>query len=350
METTTQIPEPVKKQGDRAEEIHRKVYPDQYPKPSEQTEKREEMPAPGAPNPGEKSTEAAKPAEVKEAKPGEPSPVLPSEDWKQKYETLQGKYNAEVPQLHMTIATLKNRIQELEARKPAPADPAKEAAAKEPAPAPKPEEQPVEDKIVSAFKEEYPDIYEAVVKLMGSKPKAEEKPKEEKAKEEKPKEEKPPEPAGQAHSPASPTPRATFDYYLNRDVPDWKQVNVDLEFIKFLNAPDPAFPGRTKLESIQMAYDAADSTTVIGHFLDFKKLRESAPAPSQEKELSPEEKQLAPPKGGRTPGSPEPAPVVTPQRLTKFYEEARKGLWGPIDGEKFKKEEARLLTALGKKT
>ncbi len=345
----TQIPEPVKKQGNRAEEIHRKMYPDQYPKPAEQTEGAKETPPAGAPKPEEEPAETVKPAEVKETKPPEPAPALPPEDWKQKYETLQGKYNAEVPQLHMAIASLKNQIQELEARKSAPPEPAKETATKEPAP--KPEEQPVEDKIITAFKEEYPDIYEAVVKLMGSKAKAEEKPKpEEKPKEERPKEEKPAAPAASTSAPASPTPRATFDYYLNRDVPDWKQINVDPEFIKFLNAPDPAFPGRTKLGSIQMAYDVADSTTVIGHFLDFKKLKASASAPSQERELSPEEKQLAPPKGGRAPGSPEPAPMVTPRHLTKFYDEARRGLWGPTDGEKFKKEEARLLTALGKKT
>ena len=348
MDVQTQVPEAVRKQAEKAEEIHRKMYPDQYPQGGEQTEKETSLPE-GAPKPGEQPKPGEKP-KTEEAKPGEPAKVeakpgetVLSEDakeWKQKYDTLQGKYNAEVPALHMAVASLTNQVKELQGKIAAPAPPPEKPEEKKEEG--KKEESP-EDKIVTAFKEEYPDIFEAVAKMIGPKPKGEEKPKEEKSKGEK----APPAPTG--------NPRATFDFYLNRDVPDWKQVNTDPEFLMFLGTYDPNFPGMTKLQSIQAAYDAADATTVIGHFRDFKAGKKTAapgpgPAPGPEKELSPEEKFLAPPKGGRSPAGPETGPTVTAQDLTKFYDEARRGLWGLIGEEKFRKEEARLLAALTKKT
>jgi hypothetical protein len=383
MDVQTQLPEAVRKQAERAEEIHRKAYPDQYPKPAvspteraaEQTDK--ETPAPsgteGAPKPGvspaPSRTEGPgeQPKTGKEPKPGETSnpgetvrvealqgkETPAAEDWKQKYETLQGKYNAEVPQLHMTVASLKNQIRELQNAaevRPEQQSVEKPAEKKEPA-------KEEEDRILTTFKEEYPDIFEAVAKMIG-KTKGEEKPKE-KPKVESKEEKAPPS--------TIVNPRGTFDFYLNRDVPDWRQVNTDPEFIQFLRNPDPAFPGMTKLESIQAAYDAADFTTVIGHFRDFKAGKQpvrpdqgtAAPAlhlsgtgpaaPAPEKELSPEEKFLAPPKGGRGPAGADTGPAVTPHDLAKFYDEARRGLWGPITEEKFRKEEARLLAAMNKK-
>jgi len=348
MDVQNMVPEAIKKQGDEADALHRKLYPEQYPAGGEQTQGKESRPEQdqGAAKPEEKKpAEAAKPVEPAKESRSEREKEAPAEDWKQKYDTLQGKYNAEVPALHMAVASLTNQLKELQGKISAPApSPEKPEEKKEEG---KKEEIP-EDKIVTAFKEEYPDIFEAVAKMIGPKPKGEEKPKEEKPKEAKSKEEKlPPSPTG--------NPRTTFDFYLNRDVPDWKQVNTEPEFLMFLGSQDPNFPGMTKLQSIQAAYDAADATTVIGHFRDFKAGKKTTapgpgPAAGPEKELRPEEKFLAPPKGGRIPAGSETGPSVTAQDLTKFYDEARRGLWGPINEEKFRKEEARLLAALTKKT
>ena len=384
------IPEVVKKQAERADQIHRQMYPDQYPQ-----ERKEENPGEGntppegaAPKPEETPKAEEKPKEeVKEApKPPEkaPEPVKAEEDWKHKYDVLLGKYNAEVPKLHTQLAAMQNmtrelqgQISEIKAAKEKQAPP-KETPPKEEPPK-KVEPPPQEADVVKTFKEEYPDIYEAVARMIesaqaakpaGTPPKAEEKPKtDEKPVEEKPKAEE--KSKVERPSPATPPapvtdPRITFDYYLNRDIPDWAQINKDPEFVRFLQTPDPNYPG-TKLQSIQAAYDACDFTTVIGHFRDFKESRKTVipgggtapsnppapptqPEPKPEGEKPPEEKFLAPPKGGRG-GTPPSPPLVTPSDLAKFYDEARRGLWGPIDGEKFRKEEARLLNALtGKKT
>jgi hypothetical protein len=108
----------------------------------------------------------------------------------------------------------------------------------------------------------------------------------------------------------------------------------------------------TKLQSIQAGYDTVDFTTVIGHFKEFK-MKKAAPAnpnPNNPNpgESPPEEKFLAPPKGGKRGSPPSGAPTVTPADIAKFYNDASRGLWGPLDGEKYRKEEARLLAALTK--
>jgi hypothetical protein len=51
------------------------------------------------------------------AEPPTPPPV--AEDWQHKFQTLQGKYNAEVPGLRNQVAELSRQIEELRAAKPA---------------------------------------------------------------------------------------------------------------------------------------------------------------------------------------------------------------------------------------
>jgi hypothetical protein len=66
--------------------------------------------------------------------PAEPPPTPPpaEDDWQHKFQTLQGKYNAEVPGLRSQIATLQQQIDELK-RAPPSSTPASEP---EPPPAP----------------------------------------------------------------------------------------------------------------------------------------------------------------------------------------------------------------------
>ena len=116
MEVQTVLPESVRKQGETADALHRKLYPDQYPKTGgEQTEQGQEAPADAA-KPDDKGNpdEQPKPdvTKVETGKGGEAKGEGTAEEWKQKYETFQGKYNAEVPQLHTTAAALRNQLQE----------------------------------------------------------------------------------------------------------------------------------------------------------------------------------------------------------------------------------------------
>lgn len=151
-----------------------------------------------------------------------------------------------------------------------------------------------EDPEVKTFKEDYPDIYQAGEKMV--------------------EEAKPPEPPRPRTD-----PMATFHHYLNRDVPEWREINTDPEFISFLNAPDPSFPGMSKLQSIQATHDATDATTEVRHFQDFKRFREQKAA--QQARLDKSE-------------------------IAEFYKDAQKGKYGPVSGEKFKTEGKRILKPL----
>ena len=117
------IPDAVKKQAERADQIHRQVYPDQYP-PEGKEEKPEEgkTPPEGAapkpeetPKPEEKPKEEIIPAQGGTKPPEKPpEPGKGEEDWKHKYDVLLGKYNAEVPKLHTQVAAMQNMTRELQ--------------------------------------------------------------------------------------------------------------------------------------------------------------------------------------------------------------------------------------------
>ena len=71
---------------------------------------------------GGQETPPAPPPSEPPAEPPAPQPA--AEDWQHKFQTLQGKYNAEVPTLRNQVATLSQQVQELTARPaatPAPA-------------------------------------------------------------------------------------------------------------------------------------------------------------------------------------------------------------------------------------
>ncbi len=342
MEVQSSIPESVRRQGLAAEEIHKKLYPDQYKSGDAQTGPNAGAATPEKPASEVKPGEPAKPGEqgktAEQARlPEQPHREPGAEEWKQKYETLQGKYNAEVPMLHSSLASLRTQLAEYQtkiASLESQLTQAKESGKETPK-----EKEEDEDPTVKKMRDEYPDIFDAVQKLIGPKGKKEETPAQTKEKEKAP-----------DTSPGS--PRDTMRFFLNRDVPDFEQINHDPDFIASLQVPEPSSPGKTKIQALNEAWNANDFVTVIRYFNGFKASKSSAgnpgnSNPDQKRELSREERLLAPDTGGRGPGSPiDNTPTVTPQDLQRFYNEAREGKWGPINELKFRNEEARLLAAL----
>jgi hypothetical protein len=338
----TALPDSVRRQGEAADALHRKLYPEQYPKADGEQTNKEAQTGAAKPEQGKETLQAEKPEIPKTGEEGKVAPL--PEDWKQKYETLQGKYNAEVPQLHATAAALRNQLQETLAKVKTLEDEKAQAMAAKETGKEKTDgagEEEVTDPGLKAFKEEYPDIFDAVKKMVKTTPKETAKG---------------PDPNKGPAAPATGTDgRQTMLYYLGRDMPDWKEINRDPEFIASLQNPD-TLTGTSKLEALNLAYNANDFTTVIGFFRDFKAAKADAGDLGKKenldtgKELTAEEKALAPPKGNRAPQGPANGgqATVTPQDLAKFYDEARRQLWGPIEGEKYRKEEARLLAALMK--
>jgi hypothetical protein len=336
----TTLPAHVRVQGEAADALHRKMYPEQYPNADGPQTGKEVVAGAAKPEEGKETPTARQPETVKTGEEGKVAAPGPDE-WKQKYDTLQGKYNAEVPQLHAAVAGLRNQLHDTLAKvETLEAEKAQAAAGKEAGEKKDPGEEEITDPKLKAFSEEYPDIFDAVKKMVT--PKA-------------PETAKAPDPnKGPAPEAKGTDGRQTMLYYLNRDMPTWRDVNRDPAFIRSLQETDP-LTGMSKMEALNLAYSANDFTTVLGFFRDFRPADPGADPGKKEnletgRELTAEEKALAPPKGNRAP-----APLnegaqgtVTPKDLENFYIQARKQLWGPIDGQKYRTEEARLLAALMK--
>jgi uncharacterized protein involved in exopolysaccharide biosynthesis len=117
------LPKQVQAQLDEVEALEktlsaRKKDPEKAEKPEKGTEK----PETEGEKPKEDAEKAAKPREVK---PAEPKPEVVPEDFEQRYRTLRGKYDAEVPRLHQEVNTLRAEIAELTKKvsTPAPKEP-----------------------------------------------------------------------------------------------------------------------------------------------------------------------------------------------------------------------------------
>ncbi len=93
------IPEPIRRASQRAEEAARAIGMANVP------------PA------GDEAPPPAAPPVVAQAPAAEPPPAPPApaaEDWEQKYRTLQGKYDAEVPSLRHQVNTMQGQVEGLQ--------------------------------------------------------------------------------------------------------------------------------------------------------------------------------------------------------------------------------------------
>ena len=103
------------------------------------------------------------------------APAPPVEDWKHKYEVLQGKYNAEVPRYAYRVAFLENQVESLtkeignlKLQLASPQPPAQPGASATPAAIPQASGKMSEvlknstDEKIKSFKDNFPDIFEAI--------------------------------------------------------------------------------------------------------------------------------------------------------------------------------------------
>jgi hypothetical protein len=272
------------------------------------------------------------PAPEQEPEP-EPAPLPPAEDFKHKFEVLQGKYNAEVPGMAYELAQARQEIKELKAK------PKEE-------PKPEPKLNLETDEKLKAFKAEYPDVFEAVEKLnkafiQESLSKIDEKlNRVEKT-------------VGTVTETFGQNERERFKADLDKDTDvgkDWRVVNKEKEFIGYLQTKD-VYTGKTKHELLTDAWNRMDSDATLQFFKDFKATKSSKPAPKS-KGTDVDPKKIDPPKGGS--GGPnidtneKGKPTITPRDVKKFYEDVAdpNGPWKGKQAEA-EKEERRLLKAIG---
>ena len=241
-------------------------------------------PAPAEPDP-EPSPAPAEPVPV-ENKPEPTEPVVAEETWQQKYKTLKGMYDAEVPRLHADMRELKSQVESLrKAAEVKPAEPVKKAT----------QEKLVTDADVEAFGSDLIEVQRKVAREVASEFRDEldtMRAENEKLRE-------------QLTATGTRVSEASFEQRLHRMVPDFEAVNVDPKWIAWLNEVDPLLRG-PRMTVAQEAFNRGDAEG-IAHYVSLFRGIKAAEVPSEQTLSKAEElaRQVQP---NRTSSNAQPAP------------------------------------------
>lgn len=290
-------------------------------------------PAPADPAPADDPKPAEPPADPVPA-PADPKPVdtkptpadpaVADEKWEQKYKTLKGMYDAEVPRLHAELRDLKATVESLR-KQPEPAEPTKPAAPT----------KLVTDADVEAFGSDLIEVQRKVAREVAAEFRSElDSLKAENAELRK-----------QIGDTGTKVTEASFETRLHRLVPDFEAVNTDPAWIAWLEEVDPMLRGPRKMAA-QVAFSNGDAEGVAHYVSLFKAATAPAavePASQKAEEL---ERQIQPSRNNAAS-----APVASPKGRTYTTADINKmfkqvtdfGVRGEID--KARKLEAEIDAA-----
>jgi uncharacterized protein YukE len=254
------LPKQVEKQLKEIEELEKQltVQPEEPPKAEEATPPVEEPP----------KAEAEQQPEVPESKP-EVKPVEPvaqesSEDkvWQQKYKTLQGMYDAEVPRLHAQVKELQSYVDKL--RQETEAKPKKSEETKR--------EKLVTDADVEAFGADLIEVQRKVAREVAMEFRSEiESLRAENAELQK-----------QIQQTGSQIGEVTFEQRLHRLVPDFAQINADPKWVAWLDEYDPLIRAPRRAVA-QQAFNSGDAEGVA-HYVKLFREATAEPAANEAKQ------------------------------------------------------------------
>jgi len=276
------------------------------------------------PAPADPAPTLAEPPQDPQPAPAEPKPVEPTptptepvvaeEKWEQKYKTLKGMYDAEVPRLHADMRDLKAQMDNLrKAAETKPVEPAK----------PKTAEKLVTDADVEAFGSDLIEVQRKVAREVAAEFRGEldtMRAENEKLRE-------------QLTSTGTQVSEASFEQRLYRMVPDFEAVNADPKWIAWLNEVDPLL--RAPRSSVaQQAFNRGDAEGVAHYVALFKQNSKPVePAADRTEEL---ERQLQPNRGATSaPPTSQKGKVYTNADIEKMFRKAADlGTKGQTDAAK----------------
>ncbi|MBT7538603.1 MAG: hypothetical protein HN683_04645 [Gammaproteobacteria bacterium] len=271
------LPKQVQEQSDQADAIQQHLYGDQTPTDASQPQV--SVVTPEAEQSATPTPEVQAPETTVEA-PVEPAPEKPSTTstdddpavWKQKYKTLQGMYDAEVPRLHSQVKNLETQIETLNSQVTAL------TTQQEQAPTPQSVERTslVTDEDRQEFGEDLIEVQRKVAR-------------EETADLTKRFEALEAENAmlkqqqGETENKVS---TQSFEQRLARLVPDFEEINTNPSWIAWLNEVDPILRG-PRMGAAQNAYAEGDAEAVAHYVQLFKDTEQpvDTPDPTPSKEL-----------------------------------------------------------------
>ena len=225
--------------------------------PTEPTEPVE--PAPEPTEPVEPQTQEPVPTEPVEPTPQPVEPAPQDEKWEQKYKTLKGMYDAEVPRLHAQLKDLKAQM-----------DSFQKAAEAKPVEQPKPakQEKLVTDEDVQAFGADLIEVQRKVAREVAMEFRTDLD-------------------AMRAENDelrkllaqtGSQVSEASFEQRLHRLVPDFDDVNLDPKWVDWLNEIDPLLRAPRKTIA-QEAFNKGDAEGVAHYVKLFKQSIDPAEQP-----------------------------------------------------------------------
>jgi hypothetical protein len=302
------MPTSVRKQFERAQELMKGDQPAEPPEGGN-------VPPDGAQTPPE-------------ADPAPPeAPAAPAGDdentrsWKQKYNTLIGKYNAEVPRLHEELRGLKNQVHTLtEALNAVKSTP--------------PEPQGAFKELIDMFGQDDPQIKfarEAQDEIFRLRAEVERL-------------------THSLGSVAENQMRSAEDNFfatLDRIDPDWQQTNVDPELILWLQEYDPLM-GSTRKEAFDRAAGNLDAQRVAAFFKEFKRQTAKPQAPQQPVKPKVSDRlasQVTPTPAGAGGGYGKDENVWTREAVNSFFRDVAKGAFRGREAEQERLQREILAAA-----
>lgn len=263
------LPKQVEQQLKEIEALEKQLAGDPEPSP-EPVPDPEPSPEPAPAEPTEPVSET-KPVE----KPREPATSeVPEETWQQKYRTLKGMYDAEVPRLHAQVKELQVYVTQL-----------RDQLSSTPAPTQQPTQEYkksslVTDDEVEAFGADLIEVQRKVAREVAMEFREELNAlKNQNA-----------ELRQQIAQTGSQVGEVTFEQRLFQAVPDWAQLNNDPAWIAWLDEIDPILRGPRR-NAAQAAYNANDAQGVAYYVQLFKDATATPQVDQRQREL---ERQVQP--------------------------------------------------------
>lgn len=323
------IPEQIRKQSEAVQELYKQMNPES------DAEKGEGEGAPAGDSDasqadGNTAAESAAPAPAGEQKPG--AEKVAEETLVQKYKTLQGMYNAEVPRLHQQTREQAQRLQQLEQLLAAVSAQQQQQKPAEQAPARLVSQQEVEEYgdslevMRKVSREEIGPVMQRLAAIEGYLQQMQNNlvPQ-----------------VQQVVQRQVQSAEQVFWSELARAVPNWREVNDNPDFQSWLLEADP-LTGITRQTYLEDAQRSLEAHRVANFFRTW--LEKSGQAPvaqssgtsrSTAQSKSELERQVAPGKAKST-GNPQSSKgtTYTPDDITKFFREVREGKYKGREDER----------------
>lgn len=253
------MPAAAKKQIKEAEKLHAELYAQAEEKP-ETVETPPEEPTEVMQAEETPSAEVVQEQPVTAPTEAEPAPK-PETDWEQRYKTLQGKYNAEMPRMNAQIKDLQEVISQLQ-KPPATPEPVR--------PSDIPQQKLVTDSDIEDYGEEFIDVVRRVAKQEYD-PVIQRLEKENQQLRSQ---------VGGVTSGLQQNARERLLSSLEARVPDWREINNSDDFIEWLSHYDP-FSGQKRHDLLLSAFEENNEARTIAFFEGYRN-ENAAVAPQAE--------------------------------------------------------------------